>query len=48
MSKFVETPRLAQLRKKLAAREGDAEYGKNCEAIREEIGRLENCQDLDL
>lgn len=48
MSKFVETPRLAALRKKLAAREGKSEYAKNCEAIREEIARLENCQDLDL
>ena len=48
MSKFVETPRLAALRKKLAARDGKAEYKKNCEAIREEIARLENCQGLDL
>lgn len=48
MSKFVETPRLIELRKKLKAREGKAEYKKNCEEIREEIKRLENCQDLDL
>lgn len=44
----VETPRLASLRKKLKAREGKKEYAKNCEEIRAEIARLENCQDLDL
>lgn len=48
MSKFVDTPRLVELRKKLAAREGKSEYKKNCEDIRDEIARLENCQDLDL
>lgn len=48
MSKFVETPRLVALRKKLAAREGKSEYTKNCEEIRKEIARLENCQGLDL
>jgi hypothetical protein len=37
----VETPRLASLRKKLKARDGKSEYTKNCEAIREEIARLE-------
>lgn len=46
--KPVETPRLASLRKKLAAREGKKEYEKNCEAIRAEIARLTNCQGLDL
>lgn len=46
--KFVETPRLASLRKKLAAREGKGEYKKNCEHIRAEIFKLENCQGLDL
>lgn len=45
---FVETPRLAALRRKLASREGSGEYGKNCEEIRKEITRLETCQDLDL
>lgn len=44
----VETPRLASLRAKLAARDGKKEYQKNCEEIRKEIARLENCQDLDL
>ncbi len=48
MSKVVETPRLIALRKKLAAREGKSEYTKNCEALREEIARLESCQGLDL
>lgn len=43
-----ETPRLASLRKKLAAREGKKEYEKNCEDIRKEITRIENCQNLDL
>lgn len=33
--------RLVQLREKLAAREGKAEYKKNCEAIKAEIARLE-------
>lgn len=46
--KFVETPRLASLRKKLKAREGKSEYKENCEHIRAEIARLENCQELDL
>ncbi len=46
--KFVETPRLAALRKKLKAREGKSEYSKNCEELRAEIARIENCQDLDL
>lgn len=44
----VETPRLASLRAKLKAREKVAGYEKNCEALRAEIARLENCQDLDL
>lgn len=44
----VETPRLASLRKKLKARTGKKEYEKNCEEIRAEIARLENCQELDL
>lgn len=49
MSKqFVETPRLASLRKKLKAREGKGEYKENCEHIRAEIAKLENCQGLDL
>lgn len=49
MSKqFVETPRLASLRKKLAARKGKAEYKENCEALEREIAKLENCQGLDL
>jgi hypothetical protein len=43
-----ETERLASLRKKLAAREGKSEYAKNCEKLRAEIARLENCQELDL
>lgn len=34
--------RLEALKAKLAAREGKSEYKKNCEAIREEIARLEN------
>lgn len=34
--------RLLKLREKLAAREGLSGYEKNCEAIREEIARLEN------
>lgn len=33
--------RLASLKRKLKAREGKAEYGKNCEEIRKEIARLE-------
>ena len=45
---FVETPRLASMRKKLKAREGKAEYKENCEHIRREIAKLENCQGLDL
>jgi hypothetical protein len=44
----VETPHLASLRKKLKAREGHKEYKKNCEEIRKEIARIENCQGLDL
>jgi ribosomal protein L29 len=44
----VETPHLASLRAKLKARTGKKEYEKNCEEIRKEIARLENCQDLDL
>lgn len=44
----VETDRLAFLRKKLAAREGKAEYKQNCEVLRAEIARLEKCQGLDL
>lgn len=44
----VETPRLALLRRRLKAREGKKEYEKNCEEIRKEIARLENCQGLDL
>lgn len=47
-NQFVETPRLASLRKKLKAREGKAEYKENCEHIRAEITRIENCQGLDL
>lgn len=42
------TDRLASLKKKLAARDGKSEYKKNCEALREEIARLENCRELDL
>lgn len=38
--------RLAQLRGKLAARQGKKEYGKNCEAIRKEIAKLEREFDL--
>lgn len=49
MSKqFVETPRLASLRKKLKAREGKSGYKDNCEDLRREIAKLENCQGLDL
>ena len=33
--------RIAALKRKLAAREGKAEFKQNCEAIREEIERLE-------
>lgn len=33
--------RLTELRAKLAAREGKAEYKKNCEEIKAEIARLE-------
>lgn len=44
----IETPRLALLRRKLKARQGKKEYGKNCEEIRAEIARLEKCQGLDL
>jgi hypothetical protein len=44
----VETPRMASLRAKLKAREGKKEFEKNCEALREEIARLERCQNLDL
>lgn len=33
--------RLVQLKEMLEAREGKAEYKENCEAIREEIARLE-------
>lgn len=44
----METPHLASLRAKLKAREGKPGYEKNCEEIRKEIARLENCQDLDL
>lgn len=36
-----DSPRLASLRKKLKAREGKAEYVKNCEVLRAEIARLE-------
>lgn len=46
--KFIETPRLASLRKKLKAREGKGEYKENCEHIRAEITKLEKCQELDL
>ncbi len=46
--KFIETPRLASLRKKLKAREGKGEYKLNCEHLRAEIARIENCQGLDL
>ena len=35
------TERLEQLRNKLKARQGKAEYVKNCEAIKAEIARLE-------
>lgn len=49
MSKqFVETPRLASLRKKLKAREGKSEYKDNVEDLKREIAKLENCQGLDL
>lgn len=44
----IETPHLASLRKKLAARDGKKEYQKNCEDLRKEIARHENCQELDL
>jgi len=33
--------RLETLKAKLRAREGKSEYTKNCEALREEIARLE-------
>lgn len=45
---FIETPRLASLRKKLKAREGKAEYKENCKDIRRKIVKLESCQGLDL
>lgn len=48
MTKITETPRLLALRKKLAARDGKPGYEKNCEALRAEIAKLENCQGLDL
>jgi hypothetical protein len=48
MTKPVETPRMASLRAKLKAREGKSEYKENCEHIRAELARLENCQGLDL
>lgn len=35
------TKRLAELRAKLKARDGKPGFEKNCEAIREEIKRLE-------
>lgn len=38
--------RLDALKQKLAAREGKSEYKKNCEAIREEIARLERKPDF--
>lgn len=41
MDKRPDSPRLASLRAKLAAREGQSEYKKNCEEIRAEIKRLE-------
>jgi hypothetical protein len=44
----VETPHMASLRKKLAARKGKKEYAKNCEQIEAELSRLEKCQGLDL
>lgn len=34
--------RIADLKRKLAAREGKKEYKENCEALRTEITRLEN------
>jgi hypothetical protein len=37
----LESERLASLRRKLAAREGKKEFSKNCDALREEIARLE-------
>ena len=40
--------RLASLKRKLKAREGKKEFEKNCEELRAEIARLENCRDLDL
>lgn len=46
--KFIETPRLASLRRKLKAREGKAEYKDNAEDLKREIAKLENCQGLDL
>ena len=39
----IET-RLGALRRKLKAREGKKEYKENCEALKEEIARLEVAQ----
>jgi hypothetical protein len=44
----VQTERIQALKRKLAAREGKKEFAKNCEDLRAEIARLENCQELDL
>ena len=41
MTEAIEN-RLADLRRKLAARKGQKPYKKNCEAIQAEISRLEN------
>jgi hypothetical protein len=38
--------RIDALKRKLAAREGNAEFTENCEALRAEIARLESNGDL--
>jgi hypothetical protein len=40
-SKEFDMTRLEALKRKLAAREGKAEFKENCEALRAEIARLE-------
>lgn len=37
--------RIDDLKRKLAARDGKAEYAKNCEELRVEIARLEAASD---
>lgn len=43
-----DSPRLASLRAKLAARKGKSEFKKNCEEIEKEIARLEANKGYDL